>query len=279
MAKTLIKGGQIKLSDFIQALASVDWTSDTLTASAAAIAAKIADGVAGVAGAMVYRGEWTTAATDSIKKGYVYVYAGDTNGSIGTGGATVVLEPGDLLIANQDNASITNPAHWTIVEMNLTGAVLESNFVDTLVANIFSGNTNSLTIEKDITTGKLKLTAKFPTVKDGEVENGKFVTGVSIDSSTGVITITKSKLPTDLTLIVLESACVGTPNGTLKVFTTPAAILTGSKPAFYINGVKQTLGSDYTYSEDNGYGKFTITDGYVPVSGDSVTCSYIKKTA
>lgn len=279
MAKTLIKGGQIKLSDFIQALASVDWTSDMLTASAAAIAARIADAISGVAGAMIYRGGWTIAATDSIKKGYVYVYADSANGSIGTGGSAVVLESGDLLIANQDNASITNPSHWTIVEMNLTGAILESNLVDNLVAHIESGNSNALLIAKDPNTGKLKLTAIYPTVSGGKAENGKYVSAISIDSTTGIITVTKASLPVvDLARVVLESACVGTPNGTLKVFTTPEPVLAGSSPAFYINGVKQENGTDYTYSVVQGYGQFTISNtGYVPKTDDIVTCSYVRE--
>lgn len=283
MAKTLIRKDQIRIDEFIQALAGVDWSSDTLTASAAAIAAKIQSEVVGVTGAMLYRGAWTQAATDTIKKGYVYVY--DGNGTAPTG---VTLEEGDTLIANTDAASITNANHWTIVQVNITGAVTQANLVDQLLAALTSGNGDALTIVKDTSTtpAKLKLTVKFPTVQNGEAVSGQYVSGITIDAATGEITLTRAALPAQIdygAMVLFEAACTGSVNGTNKVFKTPGFVHTtqGANAALYINGVKQAEGAanDYTYAIDaSGYGVFTLTSSaYVPKSGDTVTCSFIKK--
>ncbi len=287
MAKTLIRKDQIRIDEFIQALAlpAVDWDSDTLTASAAAIAAKIRSEVVGVTGAMLYRGAWTQAATDTIKKGYVYVY--DGNGTAPTG---VTLEEGDTLIANTDSASITSANHWTIVQVNITGAVTQANLVDQLLAVVTSGNGDALTIEKvaatNDTPAKLKLTVKFPEVQNGEAVSGQYVSGMSINPDTGVITLTRAALPAQIdygAMVLFEAACTGSVNGTNKVFKTPGFVYTtqGANAALYINGVKQAEGAanDYTYAIDaSGYGVFTLTSSaYVPKSGDTVTCSFIKK--
>lgn len=278
---TKIRKEQIRINEFIQALASADWTSDTLTVSAAAILAKIQSEIAGVSGAMAFRGNWTQAATDTIRKGYVYVYAGQGNGSIGTSPNDVVLEPGDTLIANCDNASITNPSHWTIVQVNITGAITEANLQSALNGILVSGNGNSLSITAPTTgtnAGKIVLTVNFPTVSGGAAETGKYVSGISINATTGVITVTKENLPTaDFGRVVLDAVCLGTPNGSLTEFKTPYTVLANSVPAFYVNGVKQTVGVDYTYTEDQGYGKMTLASGaYIPKTGDTVTCSYVK---
>ena len=283
MAKTLIRKDQIRIDEFIQALAGVDWSSDTLTASAAAIAAKIQSEVVGVTGAMLYRGAWTQAATDTIKKGYVYVY--DGNGTAPTG---VTLEEGDTLIANTAAASITNANHWTIVQVNITGAVTQANLVDQLLAALTSGNGDALTIVKDTSTtpAKLKLTVKFPTVQNGEAVSGQYVSGITIDAATGEITLTRAALPAQIdygAMVLFEAACTGSVNGTNKVFKTPGFVHTtqGANAALYVNGVKQAEGAanDYTYAIDaSGYGVFTLTSSaYVPKSGDTVTCSFIKK--
>lgn len=288
--KTLIRGPQIKIEDFIKTIASgeVDWTNDAYTASMKAIAAKIQSEIAGVAGAMLYRGAWTQATTDAsagpsggntIKKGYVYVYSGNSNGSIGTGNTAVVLEPGDMLIANQDSAAINNPAHWTIVNMNLTGALTAANIVDWLVANSIAPTSsvkNIVSVTKDATTGKLKLTYTFPTITNGTAEVGKYISAISINATTGVITVTREPLPS-LKDVVLHAACTGNV-GDNNVFKTPTKVIGDHPAAFYINGVMQTLNTDYTYTIDaNGLGVFTITNGYEPRTGDHVTCSYIKE--
>lgn len=284
--KTLIRGPQIKIEDFIKTVASgeVDWTNDAYTASMKAIAAKIQSEIAGVAGAMLYRGAWTQAATDAtagpsgtnaIKKGYVYVYNGTENGSIGN----TVLEPGDVLIADRDGAAPQNQHHWTIVNMNLTGALTAANIVDWLVANSIAPTSsvkNIVSVTKDAETGKLKLTYTFPTITNGTAEVGKYISAVSINSSTGVITVNKGALPA-LTDVVLHAACSGQTNGDNVTFKTPSKTIPDSAAAFYINGVMQALNTDYTYDLDgDGLGVFTITGGYVPQEGDLVTCSYIK---
>ena len=283
MAKTLIRKDQIRIDEFIQALSAVDWSSDTLTASAAAIAEKIRSEVVGVTGAMLYRGAWTEAATDAIKKGYVYVYNGD-----GTAPTGVTLEEGDTLIANTDAASITNANNWTIVQVNITGAVTQANLVDQLLAVVTSGNGDALTIDRvaatNDTPAKLKLTVKFPIVQDGTAVSGQYVSGMSINPDTGVITLTRAALPAQTNwaaLTHLEAACTGNADGSNKVFKTPSLAHPDCTPALYVNGVKQAEGAanDYTYAIDaSGYGVFTLTSSaYVPKSGDTVTCSFIKK--
>ncbi len=284
-AKTLIKGGQIKISDFIKGLADVNWSSNTLTASAAAIAAKIENEIAGVAGAMLYRGEWSEAATDTIKKGYTYVYGGNSNGSIGSGSSAVTLEAGDTLIANRDNASIADPAHWTIVQVNITGAVTEANLVDMLALYIANGNTNALEISTPTSgtnAGKLVITAKFPTISSGGAEEGKYIAGLSIDPTTGVITVRKAELIKWERKILMEEVCDGLTNGRNKEFLTKHKVFPGSNYALFINGVKQAESCDdttldYSFSIDiTQKGKFTLSNSaYIPVEGDVVTCMYI----
>lgn len=288
--KTLIRGPQIKIEDFIKTVTSngVNWNNDAYTASMKAIAAKIQSEIAGVAGAMLYRGAWTQATTDAsagpsggntIKKGYVYVYNGNSNGSIGTGSTAVVLEPGDMLIANQDSAAINNPAHWTIVNMNLTGALTAANIVDWLVENSITPTSsvkNIVSVTKDTDTGKLKLTYTFPTINNGPAESGKYVSAITINPSTGVITVNREILPS-LKDVVLHAACTGNVDGSNNTFKTPFKAIDDCSAAFYINGVMQILDADYTYTLDSDkLGVFTITHGYIPQEGDRVTCSYIK---
>lgn len=275
-AKTLIRKDQIRIDEFIQAVSNVDWTSDSLSASAAAIAAKIQSEVVGVTGAMLYRGSWNSASSDIIKKGYVYVYDGT-----GTAPTGVTLENGDTLIAKQDDASVTNSNHWTIVQVNITGAVTENNLLNILHNYLGTGNSNALSFS--ISNGKFIITANFPTVSNGTSQSGYYVSGISIDPQTGVITVSKAALPSQLdwgSLIHLDEICDGSVNGVNKVFSTqsPAKEYNGTSVAFFINGVKQTNGNDYTFSIDSSSGKgvFTITSGYVPKSGDVVSCSYIE---
>ncbi len=275
---TKIRKDQIRIEEFIQALSSVNWGSDTLTASAAAIASKIQSEVAGVAGAMLYRGAWSTAATDTIKKGYVYVYAGSSKGSIGTGSAAITLEPGDLLIANRDSASVSNPEHWTIVNVNITGAVTEANLKDMMLSKLVSGNANALSIAAGTGSneGKVVLTVNFPTVTTSG--SGSVVTGISINPTTGVITVTKGDSgDMKLTDIVTEESLA--PGSSMVT----AHLANPNHFALYINGVRQKKGTDFTLSKKAGtqtdvyHTEVTMSSlAYDPTSGDIVTCDYIK---
>lgn len=281
--KTLIKGRQIKISDFIKGLADVNWSSDILTASAAAIAAKIENEIAGVAGAMLYRGEWSEAATDTIKKGYVYVYGGNSNGSIGSGSSAVTLESGDLLIANKDNASIADPRHWTIVNMNLTGALTDANFVDWLLDNVMSPTPeikNIVKLERDDDSGKLKLTYAFPTITNGQEVQDQYISGISIEPNIGKITVTRRSLENHAAALVLDEICEGECNGRNRIFKTKQKYDPRYHHALFINGVKQTeeaeTHADYVFNiDDEGHGVFTLLDeSYIPVEEDFVTCIY-----
>lgn len=276
---TKIRKEQIRIDEFIQALASADWTSDTLTASAAAIMAKINEQIAGVSGAMLYRGAWSAASNESsIKTGYVYVY--DGNGTAPTG---VTLENGDTLIANTDNASVATAANWTIVNVNITGAITTANLVSNLFAYLSNGNPDALTITNDTANGKLKLTVNFPTVSGGSATSGKYVSGISINASTGVISVSKTDLPEQTNyerLIVYDATPTGTVNGDNNTFTTPNKVVTNLpvRAALYVNGVRQHAGTDVTVTIDSstGYAKFVFTaSAYIPQNGDVVTCDYI----
>lgn len=274
---TKIRKDQIRIDEFIQAVSGVNWGSDTLTASAAAIAAKIQSEIGGVAGAMLYRGAWSTAATDTIKKGYVYVYSGSGNGSIGSGATAVTLEPGDTLIANRDSASVSNPDHWTIVNVNITGAVTDANLAAKLQGALASGNTNALTIAAGTgaNAGKVVLTVNFPTVTTSGTGNA--VVGISINPTTGVITVVKDNVGDVMlkNIVTGESLTPGSSMTTVK-------LADPEHFALYINGVRQHQGTDYDLGTAAGIttGEYrtSITmhaGAYVPTTGDVVTCDYI----
>lgn len=271
MGATKIRKEQIRINEFIQSLASANWNSDTLTVSAAAILAKIQSEIAAVSGAMNFRGSWIQAATDTIKKGYVYVFDGQ-----GTAPTGVTLENGDTLIAKQDSASISNLNHWTIVQVNITGAVTEANLADKLSEVLKSNNENALVIDK--ADGKLLLSVKFPTA-DGTAEPYHFVTGIKINSVTGAVSYVTGHIVQFKDLLVLEAVCRGNPDGVNKTFDTPTLVAENTPHALFINGVKQTEGKDFDYLftyKEKGVGTFTINEeSYIPKVGDTVTCMYV----
>lgn len=275
---TKIRKDQIRIDEFIQAVGGVNWRSDTLTASAAAIDDKIHAEVGSIAGAMLYRGAWSTAATDTIKKGYVYVYSGSGNGSIGSGATAVTLEPGDTLIANRDSASVSNPDHWTIVNVNITGAVTDANLAAKLLALLVSNNTNALTIAAGTgaNAGKVVLTVNYPTVTTSG--NGNAVTGISINQTTGVISVTKGYVGDVMreNIVTGESLTPGPSMTTVK-------LADPEHFALYINGVRQLQGTDYDLGIvagiATGEDRTSIdmhNNAYIPTSGDVVICDYIE---
>lgn len=270
---TKIRGGQIRLTDFIATTATATWTSDTITASQAAILAKIQSEIAGVAGAMTYRGDWSQAASDTIKQGYVYVYAG--TGTVPTG---VTLEEGDTLIAKQDGASTSNVNHWTIVQVNITGAITEANLIDKLYPLLKSGNTNALTITS--ADNKITITAKFPSVSGGNVTTNQYVSGLSINSTTGTISVTKGTLPTPVDyrnyFVYGEEPVVSVTSGSATV-TTANKVHSVSSIAVFVNGVRQ-LSSDYdvTLNTDSTAKVKFSNASYTVTADDNVTLDYIK---
>ncbi len=273
---TKIRKDQIRIEEFIQALASVNWSSDQLTASAKAIDARIAEKIGGVSGAMLYRGAWSTAESETeIKVGYTYVY----NGS-GTVPSGVTLESGDVLIANTANASISTASNWTIVNVNITGAITSGNFLSTLLSTLESGNTSALTIAQN--GQKLKLTVKFPTIQNGSASEGQYISGISINATTGVISVTKGTLVDYRKRIVFDEAAVGDIDGENKVFETAQAYYTTSsfQLSLYINGVKQHKGTDFTLTQSTSTGKAVVTlasSAYIPKEGDIVTFDYLTR--
>lgn len=286
MGATLIKGEQIQITDFIKAMASVNWSSDNTSPSAAAVLAKIQSEIAGVSGAMQFRGAWTQAATDStagtnsantIKKGYVYVYEG--NGTAPTG---VTLENGDTLIAKQDAASPTNSNHWTVVQVNITGAVTLSNLVGNLLDNVVGSGSISITAPTTgANAGKLVITGAFPTISNPNAVNGQYVTGMSIDAN-GVITLTRGTPPDYRNYNVVGEIPSGTMNGSNTTFVTSKKPHSTDLIAVYVNGVRQKAGSgnDYRVSipssgTNANKGVITFESGaYIPQSGDSLLVDY-----
>lgn len=270
---TKIRGGQINLPDFIENQGTAAWTSDTITASQAAILSKIQSEIAGVSGAMVFRGDWSQAATDTIKQGYVYVYAGS-----GTAPTGVTLEDGDTLIAKQDGASVTNANHWTIVQVNITGAITEANLISKLFPLMESGNTRSLTLAQS--NGKIIITAKFPTVSNGSATANQYVSGISISSTTGTITVSKGTLPTQTDyreyFVYGENPTITVTSGGATVITANE-VFTVSSIAVFVNGVRQ-LPTDYVVSL-NSEGKALVgftNASYTVTADDYVTLDYIK---
>lgn len=80
----------------------------------------------GLAGAMQFKGTVASAAAMPQTYNVGEVYVASAAFTIGSGSSALSVEAGDMLIATtaSTNPSITpNPAHWTIVEQNLTGAV------------------------------------------------------------------------------------------------------------------------------------------------------------
>lgn len=285
MGRTLIKGEQIQLTDFIKAIANANWNSDTLTVSAAAILAKIRSEIAGVSGAMQFRGDWSVAATDAasvtgIKKGYVYVYNGT-----GTAPTRVTLENGDTLIADTDSADPTDATDWVIVNVNITGAVTLSNLVASLSSNVVGTGSVSITAPTTGTNaGKLVITGAFPTISNGPAVSGQYVTGMSINAS-GAITLTRATLPSlpDYRIYRIEGETPsGTINGSNNTFVTAHKALDKGHVAVYVNGVRQKAGSgnDYTVtipSSGNNSGKAVIEfegTAYIPQNGDSLLVDY-----
>lgn len=282
MARTLIKGDQIQLTDFIKAIANANWSSDTLTVSAAAILAKIRSEIAGVSGAMQFRGDWSVAATDAasvtgIKKGYVYVYNGT-----GTAPTGVTLENGDTLIANTDSADPTDATDLVIVNVNITGAVTLSNLVAILSSNVVGTGSVSITAPTTGTNaGKLVITGAFPTISNGPAVSGQYVTGMSINAS-GAITLTRATLPDHRQYRVEGETPSGARNGSNRMFVTAYKVLDEDHVAVYVNGVRQEAGSGNDYrvsipSSGNNLGKAVIefeNTAYIPQTGDSLLVDY-----
>lgn len=283
MAKTLIKGKQIQIADFIKALADVDWSSNAMAPSAKAIASKIQSDIAAIGAAMVYRGPWSGAATDTIKQGYVYVYNGNGTVDIGTGSGAKTLEPGDTLIANVDNASVTNPAHWDVVQVNITGAVTNATELNALLQGAGS-------VSITVSNGKVIITGAFPTISGGSAESGKYVSGFSINATTGVITVTKASLPTMpdyRNYLIRDEVMTGTVDGGNDTFYTAQKISDAKDVVVYVNGVRQHAGSgnDVVITKvasgaNDGKGQVVFQSGaYIPASGDTITCDYTTASA
>jgi len=134
---------------------TISWVSDTITVTAKAIADKI-DATVGQSvptGAMIFKGGWSEVGTiiplSSIKSGWNFIY------DMGTEPTGHELEIGDMVIARQDNPSLSNATHWMVVQANIVGAVVcpETLTVDGQMV-VFSGTSGKI-IKKLALTGLL----------------------------------------------------------------------------------------------------------------------------
>jgi hypothetical protein len=104
----------------------VTWTDDSVTATAAAIAALVTQkiGEAQIDGVMSFKGNWSASPTPTtaapIKKGHTFVY------NSGTAPTGLTLEAGDMLVCVADittSAGKTTASNWSVVQSNISGAV------------------------------------------------------------------------------------------------------------------------------------------------------------
>lgn len=261
---TKIRKGQIKTEDFIiPSSGNPTWATETETASQKAIADKILSLIAGVAGAMLYQGAWSSVPANGVgvKKGYVYVYNGSGTAPTGT-----TLDNGDTLIANTDTPDPTNSTNWTIIQSNIEGALTLANFG----TNVLAGSNITITYNSSTKKYTIAASATYPTIANGSVVTGKYVAGFSITN--GVITLVFGDLPNFSSSNFHTETLAGTLNGTNDSFTIPSGV-----PLFiigvFVNGLKQKLTDDYTITGNTI--KFTAS-AYIPQTGDILEIVYIK---
>ena len=275
MASTKIRKGQIKTEEFIiPSSQSPAWTSEELTASQKAIADKIANSIAGVSGAMVYKGAWSGVPTNGtgVKAGWVYVFEGS-----GTAPTGVTLESGDMLIAESDGANPSTAADWTIVQTNIDDAYLWTK----LKAMLVQGNNVTLTKNDTNKTCTVTFTPVYPTISNGNAVSGSYVSGLSIDSS-GQINVTKGTLPAQGVLaenLVYGEVPSGTADGRNRKFVLANKAIDRTVRV-YVNGVRQKEGLDYrVLAPGDGVDTSSIlfNDGaYVPDAEDTLLVDYMK---
>lgn len=275
MASTKIRKGQIKTEEFIiPSSQSPAWTSEELTASQKAIADKIANSIAGVSGAMVYKGAWSGVPTNGtgVKAGWVYVFEGS-----GTAPTGVTLESGDMLIAESDGANPSTAADWTIVQTNIDDAYLWTK----LKAMLVQGNNVTLTKNDSSKTCTVTFAPVYPTISNGNAVNGSYVSGLSIDSS-GQINVTKGTLPAQGVLaenLVYGEVPSGTADGRNRQFVLANKVIDRTVRV-YVNGVRQKEGLDYRVVAPSGdvtTSSILFNDGaYIPDAEDTLLVDYMK---
>lgn len=273
---------------------TVEWTSDLIAVSAAAIAAKISTEIASaqIGGLMAYKGAWSqvpgTIPLASIKAGWTFTY---DSGSALTGHT---LEAGDQITAKVDNPSLTVAANWTVVQANISGAVtsIETSVTDSQLA-IYSGATGKI-LKKLTLNGLLKVVNGVPSVAGaGDLPSHTHPTtvrinGVSVGGFTDTIdfkavgaTFTWNETTKELGLTVptvvktdwkFNASLAGTQNGTNKVFTLPEAIVLASESIYY-NGIMLTRGVDYTIS---GTTVTLSSELFAPETKHTLRANYIK---
>lgn len=103
----------------------------------------------GLAGAMQFKGTVASAAAipQTYKVGEVYVASAAF--TIGSGSSALSVEAGDMLIATTARTTASNtpdPAHWAVVEQNLTGAVTAQNNLPTDALIVGNGSKTAKTL-------------------------------------------------------------------------------------------------------------------------------------
>ena len=153
-----------------------------------------------------------------------------------------------------------------------------ANLITKLFPLLSSGNTNSLTLAQS--NGKITITAKFPTVSGGSAVTNQYVSGLSINSTTGAITVTRTALPAQVDFrqyhVFGEEPTISAASGSATV-TTANKVYSIDSIAVYVNGVRQ-LSTDYGVSlntDNQAVVKFTSAS-YTVTADDYVTLDYIK---
>lgn len=128
----------------------------------------------------------------------------------------------------------------------------------------------------DATKRMVTFTAPPRVTANANAVAGQYITGITVNASTGVITVTRATMPADVQQAYKSNVSVsGTKNGTNVTFTLPENVIATSVMLF-LNGQCLVQGVDYNLS---GTGNKTITfaaDSNIPLSSDSLTASYVK---
>jgi len=238
---------------------SIDWLSDAITVTAKAIADKI-DTTVGASlpsGAMVFKGGWSevgnTIPLATIKAGWNFFY------DSGTEPAGHELEIGDMVVARRDNPSLSNAAHWFVVQANIVGAVV---CPETITADgqmvVFSGTSGKIIKKLELggllaadDNGVLRAATGEDLPEHDHHYSGFYKTNVSF-----------------------MEAC----DGVRKIFNLPGVdvVYYGSEQVF-LNGVALVRGTDYNIST-SGQTITLLSSQYAPDATEVLLINYwVKK--
>lgn len=180
---------------------SVAWTDDSVAATAKAIATYVANQIAAaqIGGAMVFKGNWSTAPTPSagtpIAKGWTYVY------DSGTAPTGLTVEAGDMLVAVADittSAGKVLASNWTVVQSNISGAVTTVEAALTSGKLLIGGGGKTISLSNF--SGLMAMTSGTPRAAvEADLPTHYHTMGVDVGGTSGSI-----KIGTDIFKLVAE---------------------------------------------------------------------------